>query len=64
MEEDLYFFTESSSDFSSDDEDFVLLGGRTRNRKLDEDPKDGEKNKSLLSPGNLVLKLMNREVVT
>lgn len=60
MEEDLYFFTESSSDFSSDDEDVVLLGrGRTRIKKQ-EDSKDNEKN--LLSPGNFVLKLLNREV--
>lgn len=62
MEDDLYFFTESSSDFSSDDEDIVLLGRvRTRNRKPDDEIKDTEKN--LHSPGNLVIKLLNREVI-
>lgn len=65
MEEDLYFFTESSSsEFSSDDEDLdLVLRGRSRNRKPDEGKgKDDEKKIVNRLTGNLVIKLLNREV--
>lgn len=61
MEESLYYSTESSSsDFSSDDEDLLVLFGKSRNRN--NEVKKNEKNVASIVPGNIVLKLLNREV--